>query len=159
MLAPSRASESRASRVQTAIESYVSFAVGTHAYGVDVAIVREVVTIDRQLAVPGAPAPVVGVFAVRGATIALVDTQVLFGIGRSTRHDRALVIASGHRTYCGLTVDHVSEVSPFLPAHFTPAVPGRDAPEIAGYLATEGAALITLLDTNVLIRSLERLRF
>lgn len=141
------------------LDSVVCFALAGDRYALDVAVVREVVSLGRPLPVPRAPAPVVGAFALRGATLALVDTRILFGQASAGAPTTALVIARGHRTICGLAIDRVLGVVPFLEASFTPAVPGRDPPQIAGFVSDERGELLTLLDTTTLVHSLERLRF
>lgn len=141
------------------IDSVVRFAIAGAAYALDVAVVRELVTVERLVAVPGTPAPVVGAFPLRGATLALVDGRILFGLPAGGERSRALVIARGHRALCGLTIDQVSGVTRFVEAQFTPAVPGREPPLVAGFLAEERGGAITMLDAPALVRSLGRLGF
>ena len=109
--------------------------------------------------VPRTPAPVAGVFALRGATVALVNARILFGLDSPDGHDAALIIARGHRTICGLTVDGVLGVARFLEARFTAATPGREPPQVAGFMPDERGGLLTVLDASVIVTSLERLRF
>src|SRR4029434_6886838 len=61
------------------LDSVVCFDIAEHTYALDVSVVREVVRIDKLLPVPRTPAPVAGVFALRGATVALVDNRILVG--------------------------------------------------------------------------------
>jgi chemotaxis signal transduction protein len=142
-----------------ALDSVVCFAIAGKAYAIDVALVREVVTIDKLIRVPNTPAAVIGAFALRGATVALVDTPILLGIDATGERMTALVIARGHRTSCGLTIDRVMGVARFVAAKFTPAVRGRESPQIAGFLPDERGGTLTVLDTATIVRSLERLRF
>ena len=144
---------------QTAPDSVVCFLLAGKPYALDVAVVREVVSIDKLLPVPRTPAAIVGAFALRGATVALVDTRILFGLDASAAATTALVVARGHRTICGLTIDRVLGVTPFTDAKFTPAVRGREPPQVAGFMADERGALLTVLDTATIVRSLEGLRF
>jgi chemotaxis signal transduction protein len=69
------------------------------------------------------------------------------------------VIARGHRTICCLTIDRVLGVTRFIEAAFTPAVRSREPAQVAGFLPGEQGGLITVLDTQTIIHSLERLRF
>jgi chemotaxis signal transduction protein len=142
-----------------ALDSVVWFALDGKSYGLDVAVVREVVSIDRLLPVPRTPAAIIGAFALRGATVALVDTRILFGLDATTSATTALVVARGHRTICGLTIDRVIGVAPFTDATFTPAVRGREPPQIAGFMSDERGGLMTVLDAPTLVHSLECLRF
>src|SRR5262249_47062128 len=119
----------------------------------------EVVSIDKLLPVPRTPPAIVGAFPLRGATVALVDTRVLFGLASTAAATTALVVARGHRTICGLTIDRVLGVSRFAAASFTPAGAGREPPQIAGLMADERGTLVTVLDTATFMHSLESLRF
>jgi len=142
-----------------ALDSVVCFAIAGKLYAIDVAVVREVVSIDRLLPVPRTPAPIVGAFALRGATVALVDTRILFGLDAAIPATTALIVVRGHRTVCGLTVDRVLGVARFVETRFTPAVRGREPPQIAGFMSDEAGGLLTVLDTSTILQSLENLRF
>ena len=140
------------------VDSLVWFSLAGKSYGLDVAVVREVVTIDRLLPVPRTPPAIIGAFALRGATVALVDTRLLFGLDAASSATTALVVARGHRTICGLTIDHVIGVSPLADASFIPAVRGREPPQIAGVVPDGLGGLLTVLDTSTILQSLESLR-
>jgi purine-binding chemotaxis protein CheW len=139
----------------------VWFSLDGKSYGLDVAVVREVVTIERLLRVPGTPLAIIGAFALRGATVALVDTRVLFGLEAATSATAAataLIVARGHRTICGLTIDRVIDVAPFSDASFIPAVRGREPPQVAGVVPDGSGGLLTVLDTSTILQSLDSLR-
>jgi chemotaxis signal transduction protein len=153
-----RSSEGRPSSLGS-LDSVVWFSLDGKSYGLDVAVVREVVSVDRLIPVPRTPAAIIGAFALRGATVALVDTRIVFGLDATTSATTALVVARGHRTICGLTIDHVIGVAPFVDAAFTPAVRGREPPLVAGFLPDERGGLLTVLDASTLVHSLECLRF
>jgi purine-binding chemotaxis protein CheW len=142
-----------------ALDSVVCFAIAGKPYAIDVSVVREVVSIDRLLPVPQTPAPIVGAFALRGATLALVDTRILFGLDAAIAATTALIVVRGHRTVCGLTVDRVVGVERFVETRFTPAVRGREPPQIAGFMSDERGGLLTVLDTSTILQSLDNLRF
>jgi chemotaxis signal transduction protein len=142
-----------------ALDSVVCFSVAGKLYALDVAAVREVVSIEQLLPVPRTPAPIVGAFALRGATVALVDTRILFGLDATTAATTALIVVRGHRTICGLTIDRVIGVARFVAAKFTPAVRGREPPQIAGFMSDERGGLLTVLDTQTILHSLDSLRF
>jgi purine-binding chemotaxis protein CheW len=147
------------SRPTDGLDSVVCFAIGQSTYALDVAVVREVVGVERLLAVPRTPAPIVGAFALRGATLALVDARILFGLDAGGSRATALVVARGPRAICGLTIDSVLGVTPFAGAAFQPAVRGREPLQVAGFFTDERGGLITVLDTQNLLHALERLRF
>jgi purine-binding chemotaxis protein CheW len=141
------------------LDSVVCFVVDGKSYAIDVAVVREVVTIDKVIPVPRAAPAILGVFALHGATVALVDTRIVFGLAPGPAATTALVVARGHRTICGMTIDRVLGVTRFTEASFTPAVRGREPPQIAGFMADERGALVTVLDTSIMVHALEGLRF
>jgi purine-binding chemotaxis protein CheW len=138
-------------------DSVVCFVVAGKPYALDVTVVREVVSIDKLLPVPRTAPAIAGVFALHGATIALVDTRILFGLEPATTASTTLIVARGHRTICGLTIDRVLGVARFVDANFTPAVRGRDPAQIAGFLSDD-QGLLTVLDTATLLHALESLR-
>lgn len=141
-------------------ESAVCFSIAGKPYALDVAVVREVVSVDKLLPVPRTPAPIIGAFALRGATVALVDSRILFGLDdAASPATTALIIVRGHRTICGLTVDRVIGVARFIEARFTPAVRGREPPQIAGFMSDERAGLLTVLEPSTIVQSLDSLRF
>jgi purine-binding chemotaxis protein CheW len=139
-------------------DSLVCFVLAGKPYALDVAVVREVVSIDKLLPVPRTAPAIAGVFALHGATIALVDTRVLFGLAPATAANTTMIVARGHRTICGLTIDRVLGVARFAEASFTPAVRGRDPAQVAGFLPDEQGGLLTVLDTANLLTALEGLR-
>jgi purine-binding chemotaxis protein CheW len=157
----SQSTESRDRGAQlgsAAPDSVVCFALAGKSYALDVTVVREVVSIDKLLPVPRTKSAISGVFALHGATIALVDTRILFGLPPATAANTTLIVARSHRTICGLTIDRVLGVARFAEASFTPAVRGRDPAQIAGFLPDDQGGLITVLDTAALLQALEGLR-
>jgi len=141
-----------------AIESLVCFVVSGKSYALDVALVREVVDVGTVFPVPNTPAPVAGVFSLRGATVALVDTSRLLGMPPTGEHGTALVIVRNHETMCALTIDRVVGVTRFIPSHFIPADPERESPEVAGFMPAD-RNLLTVLEPTVIMKALNRLRF
>lgn len=142
-----------------ALDSVVCFAIADKTYGLDVGVVREVVTVTRWIPVPHAAPAILGVFALRGATVALVDTRTVFGLAALGEPSTALVVASGHRTICALTIDRVLGVVAVAETQLTPAVRGRDPAQVAGFLASDAGGLVTVLDAAHLVHSLDRLHF
>jgi purine-binding chemotaxis protein CheW len=141
------------------LDSVVCFVIDGKSYALDVAVVRQVVSVDKVLPVPRTAPAIIGVFALHGATVALVDTRTVFGLPAATTTTDALVVARGHRTICALTIDRVLGVARFTEASFTPAVRGREPPQIAGFMSDDRGALVTVLDTSTMLHALEALRF
>jgi len=143
------------------MESIVCFVVGGRSYAVDVSLVREVVNVGTVFPVPKTPSPVAGVFSLRGATVALVDTSRLLGLAASAPDTQpvALILVRNHQTICGLTIDRVIGVTRFVVSHFIPANPEREPDEVIGFMPDERGGLLTVLDSTVIINALNRLRF
>jgi purine-binding chemotaxis protein CheW len=148
-----------ASESGPSIESLVCFVLGGRSYALDVSLVREVVNVGTVFPVPNTPAPVAGVFLLRGATVALVDTARLLGIQASEATGMALVLVRNHQTLCGMTIDRVVGVTRFVGDHFIPADPEREPPEVVGFMPDERSGLLTVLDSSVVVSTLTRLRF
>ena len=141
------------------IESLVCFTVANRAYALDGSLVREVVAVSAVFPVPKMPAPVLGVFSLRGATVALIETSLLLDLGAGGEPAAALVIVRNHQTVCGLTIDRVIGVSRFIERNFIPADTGREPPEVIGFMPDERSGLVTVLDSGVVLSALNRLRF
>ena len=56
-------------------------------------------------------------------------------------------------------LDRVLGVERFIETRFTPAVRGREPPQIAGFMSDERGGLLTVLDTSTILQSLDNLRF
>jgi chemotaxis signal transduction protein len=144
---------------QRTMENLVCFSISGRSYALDVALVREVVTVGTVFPVPQAPAPVAGVFSLRGATVALVDTNTLLGITAEPSRATALVIVRNHQTVCALTIDRVLGVTRYEESHFIHADPEREPPEVLGFMPDERGGLLTVLDSSLILGALNRLRF
>jgi chemotaxis signal transduction protein len=141
------------------MESLVCFALANRAYALDVHIVREVVNVGAVFPVPNAAAAIAGVFSLRGATMALVDTSRLLALPATDGRALGLVIARQHQTVCAITIDRVIGVTRFVPANFIAGEPDREPPEVAGFLPDERAGLVTVLRSSALLDAIDRLRF
>lgn len=144
---------------QPEIESLVCFVINNRTYGIDVALVREVVPVGTIFPVPNAPRSVAGVFLLRGATVALVDTSTLLEVEGADHRATALIIVRNHQTVCGLTIDRVVGVVRFTAANFIPADLEREPAQVIGFMPDERGGLLTVLDSGVIFDALNRLRF
>jgi purine-binding chemotaxis protein CheW len=90
---------------------YVSFALGTQSYCVDIMSVREIRMLDRVTPVPGAEAYVRGVINLRGSIVPVIDMRMRFGEGQThiNSNHPAVIVTLGDRNY-GLLVDVVSDI-------------------------------------------------
>jgi two-component system, chemotaxis family, chemotaxis protein CheV len=133
------------------------FLLGDQPYGLAVSATREIVAVDKLIDVPRSPAPVLGLFPLRGGAIALIDTPAILGLELETGRRRALVIVRGDTPLCGITIDAVLGVVRADQLELTPAEAGRDAAAMLGFLTMPDGRIITLLDTDAVLRRIEAL--
>jgi purine-binding chemotaxis protein CheW len=97
--------------MQSSEDQVVVFRLGNEVYGVDIAVVREIIRMQPVTKVPGAPAFVEGVINLRGKVIPVIDLRKRFGLSASeyTKHSRISVVEIDQRAI-GLIVDAVAEV-------------------------------------------------
>ncbi|MNL34834.1 Chemotaxis protein CheW [compost metagenome] len=89
----------------------VSFNLGSEEFGVDIAMVQEIVRLPEITRVPRCAAFVEGVVNLRGKIIPVLDLRKRFGLGASeaTKSTRIVIVTVGGKTL-GMIVDAVSEV-------------------------------------------------
>jgi chemotaxis signal transduction protein len=119
--------------------------VGRDWHAVDMAVVREVVRGPLLTPLPTAPAPVLGVFNLRGDIVALFHTGVLLGREPVMGHDFAVVIESTRGPF-SLAASEMPRA----------AVLGEPAPaDLPGTQPSFalGSQLATLLDPEVVLTS------
>lgn len=97
--------------VQKQEEQLVVFQLGNETYGVDIAIVREIIRMQSITPVPRTPDFVEGVINLRGKVIPVIDLHKRFELpcGDETNDTRIIVVEVGEITV-GMIVDSVSEV-------------------------------------------------
>ena len=155
MTEPSRQSGSHASVAE--VGAVTVFLLGDQPYGLAVGATREVVSVDKLIDVPRSPAPVLGLFPLRGGALALIDTPAMLGLGVEASRKKALVIVRGDAPLCGLTVDAVLGVVRVDAVEFTPAEPSREPAGVLGFLTMSDGRTVTLLDTTSVLGRIEAL--
>lgn len=91
---------------------YLIFAVSSEDYGVPIAMVTEIVGMQRIMAVPDVPDYIKGVINLRGKVIPLMDVRLRFGIAERAYDDRTVIIVLDvGDAPVGLIVDGVREVT------------------------------------------------
>lgn len=131
-------------------KNLVGFVVGDVEYAVEIARVKEIANPLSLVALPHAPASVVGVSDYRGEVVPVVDLRARFGLESvaPTRRTKWIVVDVSGRLVA-LVVDGVSEVFGSGGADLRPAPPlggGEDLRGIAGVTHHAGQ-LIFVLDT------------
>lgn len=135
-------------------EMYLTFALGTEEYGVNIAGVTEIVGMQRIMSIPDVPHYIKGVINLRGKVIPLMDVRLRFGMEERAYDERTVVIVMDvGEAPIGLIVDGVSEVLEIPPSQVdrhTQFGRGATRPVIAG-IGRIGDRVAVLLDTSVLV--------
>ncbi len=89
----------------------VMFGVGNTHYGIDIALVDEILPVLPITATPGAPAGVLGLIDVRKRVVPVFDLHVRFGVPTPESNPEArLILVSVGDESVALLVDSVEEV-------------------------------------------------
>jgi chemotaxis signal transduction protein len=139
-------------------DAVVVFDLGVQRYALAATATREVVPVEKLLPVPKTFDAVLGLFPLRGAALALIDTSRLLGLENAGGTKQALVLVKGETALCGLTVDNVVGVVRIDASTFTPGDQSRE-PGVLGFLSTPQAGTFTLLDTKLVLQRIDALRF
>ena len=129
--------------------------LGGQAFAVDVRDAREVVMLEPLTAVPGAPAPLVGLANLRGSVLGVAEARPLLGLPSLpvTPGSPALVIAAGN-LQAAMPIDRVIGLDWFdapLPLDANDRRPGA---AFAAGLIPHGGDFATLLDAGRLLEAL-----
>lgn len=94
---------------------YLTFALGTEEYGLEILRVREIVGYQEITSVPKTSESIKGVINLRGQVIPIVDLRCRFGmIEKEVTEETCIIVVENKvddRTYpTGVIVDNVSEV-------------------------------------------------
>ena len=94
---------------------YLTFALDTEEYGLEILKVREIIGHMQITSVPSAPHYVRGVINLRGQVIPVIDMRLKFGMPEVDVTDQTCIIvveiaSHKNKAWTGIVVDHVSEV-------------------------------------------------
>ncbi|PYI50728.1 chemotaxis protein CheW [Paenibacillus flagellatus] len=89
----------------------VTFRLGTEHFALDIAKVKEIITVPAITKMVDAPANMLGMINLRGAVLPVFDLRQSFGFpgGEPTTRSRIIVIEAGSRDV-GILIDQVTEV-------------------------------------------------
>ncbi|MBP2017645.1 purine-binding chemotaxis protein CheW [Symbiobacterium terraclitae] len=141
---------------QQAISQIVVFRLDDEYYGADIAVVREVVPLQRVTPVPRTPDYVKGVINLRGRVIPVIDLRRRLGLpeGQVTKATR-IAVAEVAGDQVGMIVDAVEEVARVSSDAIEPPsalMAKLDRDNVLG-VAKVADRLITLLDLRrILVR-------
>jgi len=136
----------------------VVFGIANELYGVDIASVREIITMQRITRVPRTPDFVEGIINLRGKVIPVIDLRQRFhlSIAEENKETRIVVVEIQGITI-GMVVDGVSEVLRITSDVIEPPSPvivGIDAEYIRA-VAKVDDRLIILLDMEKVLNNQE----
>ena len=140
------------------------FHIGAQRYGLDVALVGEVVAVEHVIGVPGAPAGVLGLFNLRGTPVALLDLSRVLGLGDEAAaplgaEPTALVLVGPQGILAAARVDRVGAVIPPDRARPMPHERAADHAAVEMLLETETHGVVTVLDGAALLAALDHIKF
>ncbi|KAF5090204.1 chemotaxis protein CheW [Methanoculleus horonobensis] len=122
----------------------LTFRLADQEYAIKTQYIREVFIMHEITPVPGVPDFIVGICAVRGEIISVVDLRALFGIPKRglTDLNRVIVLSDGTVTF-GILADYITDIYIRPVDPFSPIEPGT-TPIPQRYLlgVTEGSVLV-----------------
>ena len=144
----SRGFAGEAEDVVQLLRELLVFGLDSAAYAVPVERVREIVRMRSLTRIPRAPAWLLGVVALRGEVVEVVDLRRRLGLGASTpdRSDRIIVLHGDNERVTGLLVDSVSEVYRVPEEEIMPSQ-GLDVTAVTEVCA-KGDAFVSILDVE-----------
>jgi purine-binding chemotaxis protein CheW len=149
-----RANASDQARSATAPSQFISFAIGTEQYGVDIMAVREIKGWSEITHLPKQPDYMRGVLNLRGVMVPIIDLRCRFGQGltEATSLHVVIVVQIGTR-HVGLLADRVLdivsvELSQVQPVPRVAAAAHRDF--LSGLVNIE-SGMIALIDLSHLL--------
>lgn len=141
---------------------YLTFALGSEEYGLEILKVREIIGYMDITAVPRTPSHVRGVINLRGQVISVTDLRKRFNMPAVEKTDQTCIIvveiqSDGRRMSMGIVVDRVSEVLNIPSANI------EDAPSFGSNIDTSfilgmgkiGQSVKMLLDIDKVLTSTE----
>lgn len=92
-------------------DKYLTFGIGSEAYGIQIRFVTEIVVMQNITHVPDMPDSIKGVINLRGKVISVLDMRTRFNLEAREYDDRTCIIVVDVKdTLIGLIVDGVREV-------------------------------------------------
>lgn len=145
---------------RSAAAQYVTLGVGDEIFAVDVAQVREVLTVCPATRIPNAPSYMRGIIDVRGKSVPVIDMRARFGLpaAEDTHHTRIVVLEveiAGRRRTVGALTDRVFEVATLEQDAIEPPpeVGERWGSEFIRGVAHRGDSFVVILDVDRLLDS------
>ena len=138
--------------------SLCAFWLGGRCFGLDVALVGEVVVVESITPVPKAHEAVLGLFNLRGTPVPLVDAASVLALDGKAEGSRtcALVVRHGDLVVA-LAIDRMEAVIEAGRGAFTAPAAGDEHPVVRGFLESK-ERVVTIIAADVLLERLHGLR-
>ncbi len=92
-------------------DKYLIFSIDNESYGIDIALICEIIGIQPITDVPGLPTYIKGIINLRGKVIPLMDIRLrLKKVERPYTDRTCIIVIEINNLYIGLIVDRVEEV-------------------------------------------------
>ena len=137
-------------------KDYLAFAVGDEDYGVEIDRIREIIKVRAVTEVPHAPPFIVGVIAVRGVVLPVIDLHLRLRLPvlAKARQARFLIVRREEEMF-GLLVDEVRQVVRLSEAEIEPPPPmlaGAEADFLSGIGRSRGGNMVILLNLDNVLK-------
>jgi chemotaxis signal transduction protein len=134
----------------------LTFLLGDDVFGVDLARIKEILSLPPITLVPRAPQAIVGICSVRGLLVSVMDLRVRLRLEARprTRRARILLVTTDSGEVVGLLVDEVRHVVRLSEEELelAPALGGDVSEHVLGVGRTQGE-FIVLLDLAAVVES------
>jgi purine-binding chemotaxis protein CheW len=149
---------------QTQTGGLCAFWIAERCFGIDIALVGGVVTAERVIPVPRAPAPVMGLFNLRGQALALVDIAGVLELPRpdlSLDRPRSALVIRAQGVHAAALIDKPEGVFMRSRGEFHPSEAAHEHPAVRGVFRIDvrGGLAVTVLDTEAVVSRLKQLSF
>ena len=128
------------------VSDYLAFRLGGTEYGLDLLQVREIRAYQRPTQVANAPRGVLGVLAMPGASVPVVDLRTQLAVAEAPYDQHTVIIVLNlDQGAVGIVVDRVCDVVGFNPKQMQPA-PLNQHPHVVaiGAIGRRSLALIDI---------------
>jgi purine-binding chemotaxis protein CheW len=150
-------------KIKAKFTRYSVFDLSQKLFGVDISIVREVITLPRMTRLPNVATHILGVFNLRGIILPLLDIRQLFGIEEKIPQNSDMIVVIENTDFSiGILVDRVLD---FVDLEDTQIqVPSRSitadiAHYIKGLYTQENLPIIHLVNVEKLLNSPDLILF
>lgn len=130
------------------LRELLTFELAAAPYAIAVERVREIVRLREITPMPRVPASVLGVAAMRGEIVQVVDLRMCLGLAVSepTRRSRVIVLHGDENRVTGVLVDAVQEVLRVPEEAIMPAT--SNEADAVRELCTRGDQFVSIIDTD-----------